>query len=56
LVLLDEHGNALRRAILWNDQRTATQCDDIRARLGKQNLIQITGNNALTGFTAPKIL
>ncbi len=56
LVLLDKHGAVLRPAILWNDQRTATQCDDIRARLGKKRLIQITGNDALTGFTAPKIL
>lgn len=56
LVLLDKHGAVLRLAILWNDQRTAAQCDDIRARLGKERLIQITGNDALTGFTAPKIL
>jgi xylulokinase len=56
LVLLDEHGQVLRPAILWNDQRTGTQCDEIRARLGKSRLIQITGNDALTGFTAPKIL
>jgi len=56
LVLLDEHGEALRPAILWNDQRTGAQCDEIRARLGKSRLIQITGNDALTGFTAPKIL
>lgn len=56
LVLLDKHGAVLRPAILWNDQRTAAQCDDIRARLGKERLIQITGNDALTGFTAPKIL
>jgi xylulokinase len=56
LVLLDETGEVLRPAILWNDQRTGAQCDTIRARLGKENLIQITGNDALTGFTAPKIL
>ncbi|MGC9397622.1 MAG: xylulokinase [Anaerolineae bacterium] len=56
LVLLDAKGEVLRPAILWNDQRTAAQCDAIRARLGKQRLIQITGNDALTGFTAPKIL
>ena len=56
LVLLDEGGDVLRPAILWNDQRTADQCDTIRQRLGKENLIQITGNDALTGFTAPKIL
>ncbi len=56
LVLLDEHGGVLRPAILWNDQRTGAQCDEIRARLGKERLIRITGNDALTGFTAPKIL
>ena len=56
LVLLDENGEILRPALLWNDQRTASQCDEIRAKLGKENLIQITGNDALTGFTAPKIL
>lgn len=56
LTLLDEAGNVLRPAILWNDQRTGAECDDIRAALGKANLIKITGNDALTGFTAPKIL
>jgi xylulokinase len=56
LVLLDSQGEVLRPAILWNDQRTGAQCDEIRARLGKERLIQITGNDALTGFTAPKIL
>ncbi len=56
LVLLDEAGNVLRPAILWNDQRTGEQCDEIRSRLGKARLIQITGNDALTGFTAPKVL
>ena len=56
LVLLDEAGRVLRPAILWNDQRTGVQCDEIRRRLGRERLIQITGNDALTGFTAPKIL
>src|ERR671924_447789 len=56
LVLLDEAGNVLRPAILWNDQRTQSQCDEIHARIGKEQFIQITGNVALTGFTAPKIL
>ena len=56
LVLLDEAGDVLRPAILWNDQRTGAQCDEIRQRLGRERLIQITGNDALTGFTAPKIL
>ena len=56
LVLLDKKGEVLRPAILWNDQRTGPQCDAIRFKLGRENLIQITGNDALTGFTAPKIL
>jgi xylulokinase len=56
LVLLDANGKVLRPAILWNDQRTGAQCDEIRARLGRKRLIKITGNDALTGFTAPKIL
>ncbi|MGW8224968.1 MAG: xylulokinase [Anaerolineales bacterium] len=56
LVMLDEAGQVLRPAILWNDQRTGLQCDQIRERIGQQRLIQISGNDALTGFTAPKIL
>ncbi|MCJ7623862.1 MAG: xylulokinase, partial [Anaerolineaceae bacterium] len=56
LVLLDSSAEVLRPAILWNDQRTARQCDDIRTRLGRDRLIQITGNDAVTSFTAPKIL
>jgi len=56
LVLLDANGQVLRPAILWNDQRTGAQCDEIRRRLGFERLVQITGNDALTGFTAPKIL
>jgi xylulokinase len=56
LVLLDEEGNVLRPAILWNDQRTQGQCDEIHRRVGRERFIQITGNVALTGFTAPKVL
>jgi len=56
LVLLDEKGEVLRPALLWNDQRTSEQCDEIRERIGREKLIRITGNDALTGFTAPKIL
>lgn len=56
LVLLDGAGSVLRPAILWNDQRTQAQCDDIHARIGREKFIRITGNVALTGFTAPKIL
>lgn len=56
LVLLDSDGMVLRPAILWNDQRTQSQCDEIHQIVGKERFIQITGNVALTGFTAPKIL
>jgi xylulokinase len=56
LVLLDDAGEVLRPAILWNDQRTQAECDEIHARIGKERFIQISGNVALTGFTAPKIL
>ncbi|MFH1524522.1 MAG: xylulokinase [Chloroflexota bacterium] len=56
LALLDEKGDVLRPAILWNDQRTQSQCDEIHRRIGREKFIQITGNVALTGFTAPKIL
>ena len=56
LVLLDGAGEVLRPAILWNDQRTQAQCDEIHERIGKERFIQITGNVALTGFTAPKVL
>ena len=56
LVLLDSAGKVLRPAILWNDQRTEVQCQEMRDRIGRENLIRISGNDALTGFTAPKIL
>lgn len=56
LVLLDDDGEVLRPSILWNDQRCAAECDEIRTRLGKERLVRISGNDALTGFTAPKIL
>jgi xylulokinase len=56
LVLLDAAGEVLRPAILWNDQRTGAECDEMRRRVGRERLIQITGNDALAGFTAPKIL
>ncbi|MDH3255097.1 MAG: xylulokinase [Acidobacteriota bacterium] len=56
LVLLDEAGEVLRPAILWNDQRSVVQCDEIRQRLGLEELVRITGNDAFPGFTAPKLL
>jgi xylulokinase len=56
LVCLDERDRVLRPAILWNDQRTGAECAEIEERVGLQRLIQLTGNRALTGFTAPKLL
>ncbi|MDE2857047.1 MAG: xylulokinase [Chloroflexota bacterium] len=56
LVLLDKQGEALRPAILWNDQRTGAQCDFMTETIGARRLLELTGNPALTGFTAPKIL
>jgi xylulokinase len=56
LVVLDDAGRVLRPAILWNDQRTAAECAEIEERVGLARLIEITGNRALTGFTAPKLL
>ncbi len=55
-VLLDEAGGVLRPAMLWNDQRTGPECDAIRRSVGPERLIAITGNDALTGFTAPKLV
>lgn len=57
LVLLGGDGRVLRPAILWNDQRTSAECDAIREAVGgKERLVARTGNDALTGFTAPKLL
>ena len=56
LVLLDAAGEVLRPAILWNDQRTGEECELIRQALGAERLVAITGNDALTGFTAPKLV
>lgn len=56
LVLLDAAGQVLRPAILWNDQRTGAECETIRRLIGPERLIEVTGNDALTGFTAPKLV
>jgi xylulokinase len=55
-VVLDRAGEVLRPAILWNDQRTGPECDVIREAVGPERLVAITGNDALTGFTAPKLV
>jgi xylulokinase len=56
LVALDADRRVLRPAILWNDQRTAAECAEIEERIGLERLIELTGNRALPGFTAPKLL
>ena len=56
LVVLDESDRVIRPAILWNDQRTSAECEEIERRIGVERLIRLTGNRALTGFTAPKLL
>jgi len=56
-VFLDKQDNVIRRAILWNDQRTSAECAEIERRAGgRAKLIKMVANPALTGFTAPKIL
>lgn len=55
LVLLDAAGEPLRRSIIWCDQRTARECEEITELVGAQRLLEITANPALTGFTASKI-
>jgi xylulokinase len=56
LVALDAADRVIRPAILWNDQRTAAECAEIEERVGFERLVELTGNRALTGFTAPKLL
>ena len=54
-VFLDSAGEVIRPALLWNDQRTAAECDEITESVGAGRLLEIAGNPALTGFQAPKI-
>jgi xylulokinase len=56
LVALDAEDRVIRPAILWNDQRTAAECIEIEELIGTERLVELTGNRALTGFTAPKLL
>jgi xylulokinase len=56
LVVLDDRDEVIRPAILWNDQRSAAECDQIEETLGFSRLIELTGNRAVAGFTAPKLL
>ena len=56
LVMLDERGDVIRPSIIWCDQRTGEECEDMTRLIGKERLIEITANPALTGFTASKIM
>jgi len=56
LVMLDADGEVLRRCIIWADQRTGVETEDMERVLGRQSLIGITANAPMTGFTAAKIL
>lgn len=56
LVMLDREGRVLRRSIIWCDQRTAAECDEINRRVGEKRIIELTANPPMTGFTAAKIL
>jgi xylulokinase len=56
LVTLDDNLNVVRPCIMWNDQRTVKESEEITSKIGFDKLIKITGNQVLTGFTAPKIL
>ncbi len=56
LVVLDENDEVLRNALLWNDQRTIKEVEYLNQEIGIDRLLELTGNIALTGLTAPKIL
>ncbi|MBL9121032.1 MAG: xylulokinase [Phycisphaerae bacterium] len=56
LVMVDADGEPLRPCILWNDQRSAPQCERIEREIGLEAIVRMTGNRMLPGFTAPKIL
>ncbi len=55
-VFLDGAGAVIRPALLWNDQRTSGECNEITSRVGEARLLELAGNPALTGFQAPKVL
>ncbi|HEY6803004.1 MAG TPA: xylulokinase [Pyrinomonadaceae bacterium] len=55
-VLLNERDEVLRPALIWCDQRSAFQCEQLTKQIGAATLIKLTCNPALTGFTLPKLL
>lgn len=56
LVMLDKDANVLRDSIIWCDQRTAKECEQMNEVVGARKMIEITANPPMTGFTASKIL
>ncbi len=56
MVALNASGEVLTPAIIWCDQRTSEECDEITRHFGQETLSELVGNKALTGFTGPKIL
>ncbi|MBL1178251.1 xylulokinase [Pantanalinema sp. GBBB05] len=56
MVTLDASGRVIRPAILWNDQRTGTAVIEIETLIPRSELIQRTGNPAITGFQLPKLV
>ena len=56
MVALDASGEVLRPCIMWNDQRSFAECEEMTSLIGKEQVLKITGNPILAGFTAPKIL
>lgn len=56
LVMLDENNEVIRKSIIWCDQRTADEVEKMNQKIGRERLIAITANPALTGWTAAKIL
>jgi xylulokinase len=56
MVALDSEDQVIRPAILWNDQRTEKECRYLNEEIGQKTISEWTGNLALTGFTAPKVL
>jgi xylulokinase len=56
MVARDAQGRAVHPALLWNDQRTSAEVAEIHERVGRERLIERTGNPAVTGFQLPKVL
>jgi xylulokinase len=56
LVILDSSANVIRPSLIWCDQRSQKQVDDVNARVGRETVLRYIANPVLTGFTLPKLL